>query len=93
MEHVLKYLKEVKNWRKVGQELLGIGNDTKLDVIQREYSSDEDRFQAVVRQWLEGGGLLQPSWRGLVWSLDMAGDITVADPIRGFAEPPPGESS
>ena len=92
VEQVLKCLQGVKNWREVGRRLLGYGNRTKLDAIEREYSSDSDRLQAVVQQWLEGGGL-PPSWRKLVRSLDRAGDITVADPIRGFAEPLQGESS
>ena len=93
VEHVLKHVQGVKNWRTVGRQwLLGSINESKLNAIEREYSSDEDRLQAAVQQWLEGGGL-PPSWRILVWSLDRAGDITVADPIRGFAEPPPGESS
>ena len=48
-------------------------------------------MRAVVQQWLQGG--LSPSWRWLVRALDHAGDIEVADPIRGFTEPPPGESS
>ena len=91
VDNILKYIREVKNLRKVGGFLLSYSS-TKLDAIQREYSSDSDRLQAVVQQWLEGGGLT-PSWRWLVWSLDTAGDIVVADPIRGFAEPPPGESS
>ena len=93
VEHVFKHVhvQGVKNWREVGKWLLGYS--TKLNAIEREYSSDEDRLRAVVQQWLEGGGLTQPSWRLLVRSLDHAGDITVADPIRGFAEPPPGESS
>ena len=91
VEQVLKHLQGVKNWREVGEWLLGFGNRTKLDAIEREYTVDEDRFQAVVQQWLEGGGR-PPSWRRLVWYLDGAGDITAADPIRGFAEPPQGES-
>ena len=89
VEQVLKHLQGVKNWREVGKQLLGYWN---LEEIQRKYSSDEDRLQAVVQQWLEGGGLTQPSWRILVWSLDRTGNIIVADPIRGFAEPPQGES-
>ena len=93
LDHVLKHVQGVKNWRMVGEWLLGSRNESKLDAIERDYSSDSDRLQAAVQQWLEGGGLPQPSWRELVWSLDRAGDITVADPIRGFAEPPPGESS
>ena len=91
VEHVLKHVQGVKNWRTVGRRLLGY-NESKLNAIEREYSSDSDRLQAAVQQWLEGGGLPQPSWRTLVRSLDRAGDITVADPIRGFAEPLPGES-
>ena len=94
MEHVLKHVQGVKNWRMVGEWLLGYLNTTKqLDAIQKKYSCNEDRLQAVVQQWLEGRGLSQPSWRTLVWSLDEAGDIAVADPIREFAEPPRGESS
>ena len=95
VENVLKFMnvQEVKDWRKVGLELLlGVTNRTKqLDVIQREYSSNEDRKRAVVQQWLEGEAHLR-SWRWLLLALDHAGDIQVADPIRGFTEPPRGES-
>ena len=95
VENVLKFMnvQEVKDWRKVGLELLlGVTNRTEqLDVIQREYSSNEDRMRAVVQQWLEGEAHLR-SWRWLLLALDHAGDIQVADPIRGFAEPPRGES-
>ena len=63
-----------------------------MQAIEREYSSKDDRMRAAVQQWLQGGGL-PPSWRRLAWSLDRAGDIQVADPIRGFTEPPRGESS
>ena len=94
VENVLKYLpvQEVKNWRKVGLELLGYHNKTKVEAIERKYSSSEDRIRAVVQQWLQGEGF-PPSWRWLVRAVDYAGDITVADPIRGFTEPPRGESS
>ena len=93
VQQVLKHVQGVKNLRVVGRWLLSRGSDTKLvDAIQEKYSSNEDRLQAVVQQWLECGGLIQ-SWRTLVWSLDLAGDCVAADPIRGFAEPPPGESS
>ena len=91
MEEVLKHLQGVTNWREVGERLL-VYRSTKLNAIEKEYSSDEDRLQAVVQQWLEGGGL-PPSWRSLVWSLDHTGGTVTADPIRGFAEPPQGESS
>ena len=94
VENVLKYTQQVKNWREVGDWLLlGVTDHTKqLDAIEGEYSSSEERMTAVVQQWLQGGGPT-PSWRQLVQALDCAGDIQVADPIRGFAEPPRGESS
>ena len=92
VENVLKYTQEVKNWRKVGEGLLYIWNHTKLKAIEREYRSSEERMRAVVQHWLQGESLSQ-SWRWLVWALDRAGDIQVADPIRGFTEPPRGESS
>ena len=91
VEQIFKHVQGVKNWRVLGKWLLGY-DESKVDAIERKYSTDSDRLQAVVQQWLEDGGL-PPSWRTLVWSLDRAGDIVVADPIRGFAEPPQGESS
>ena len=91
VDSVLKYIQEVKDWRKVGKWLLG-HNEAKVEAIEKKYSSSEERIRAVVQQWLEGGGLPR-SWKWLVWTLDRAGDITVADPIRGFTEPPRGESS
>ena len=92
VENVLIYTQEVKDWREVGRWLLGYFNEAKVQAIEREYSSSEERMRAAVQQWLEGGGY-PPSWRRLAWSLDVAGDIEVADPIRGFTEPPRGESS
>ena len=91
MENVLKHTQEVKYWREVGKWLLGY-NEAKVQAIEREYSSKDDRMRAAVQQWLQGEGL-SLSWRTLVWALDQAGDIQVADPIRGFTEPPQGESS
>ena len=86
-KQILKHVQGVKDWREVGEWL---DPTMQLDAIQKKYTANEDRPQAVVHQWLAGG---QPSWRRLVWSLDCAGDTIVADPIRGFAEPPRGESS
>ena len=97
VENVFEHMnvQEVKNWRGVGYWLL-LGDPSKqVDAIQREYTSSEDKMRALVQQWLQGGGLFTPSrsWRSLVRALDEAGDIEVADPIRGFTEPPRGESS
>ena len=63
-----------------------------LDEIECQYTTSEGRFRGMIQRWLNHEGH-PPSWRRLIYSLDCAGDITVADPIRGFAEPPPGESS
>ena len=94
VENVFKHLnvQEVKSWRMVGVELLGYHNEAKVQAIERKYSSKDDRMRAVVQQWLESARLPR-SWRWLLWALDRAGDIQVADPIRGFTEPPSGESS
>ena len=96
VENVFKFMnvQEVKNWREVGKILFLLVTDSteQLDAIEREYSSSEDRIRAVVQQWLQGGAHLR-SWRWLVWALDRTGDIQVADHIRGFTEPPRGESS
>jgi len=61
-------------------------------VIERENTSDQDRLRALVEFWLKNERY-QHSWRRLIFRLDQAGELTVADSIRGFAEPPPGESS
>ena len=94
VENVFKYLpvQQVKNWRRVGELLLSDIDNTKVQAIEREYSSNEERMRAAVQQWLESPRLPQ-SWRTLVWALDQAGDIQLADPIRGFTEPLSGESS
>ena len=92
VESVIKYTQEVKNWRMVGYWLLPGDPTEQLDAIERKYSSNKDKMRAVVQQWLQGGGL-SPSWRRLIRALDCAGDIEVADPIHGFAEPLRGESS
>ena len=90
VSNVLAHVQDVKNWRELGWWLFLYHEN--LNAIQRENTTDQDRLRAAVEQWLKGEGL-PPSWRRLVYSLDHAGELTVADPIRGFAEPPRGESS
>ena len=93
LSNVLAHVQDVKNWRELGEWLLPF-NDEKLNAIQRENTTDQDRLRAAVELWLKGeGGGWPPVWRRLIRSLDWAGELTVADPIRGFAEPPRGESS
>ena len=91
LSNVLAHVQDVKNWSELGWWLLSF-NSKKLNAIQRENTTDQDRLRATVELWLKGEGR-PPSWRSLVYSLDCAGELTVADPIRGFAEPPQGESS
>ena len=89
--NVLAHVQDV-HWRKLGELFYFWNREKKLNAIQRENTSDEDRLCAAVELWLKGEG--RPlSWRILIYSLDCAGELTVADPIRGFAEPPRGESS
>ena len=92
LSNVLAHVQDVKNWRELGR--LFLLNDEKLNAIQRENTTDQDRLRAAVELWLKGEGVgWPPSWRSLIFSLDFTGELTVADPIRGFAEPPRGESS
>ena len=95
LSNVLAHVQGVKNWRELGEWLLLCSPvSEELNVIQRENTTDQDRLRAAVELWLKGErGGWPPSWRSLVYSLDWAGELTVADPIRGFAEPPQGESS
>jgi len=79
-------------WRKLGEKLLFFWHSGKLDAIERKNTSNQDRLLALVEFWLKDEGYCH-SWRCLIYHLDEAGEFKVADSIRGFAEPPPGESS
>jgi len=91
-------VQDVKNWREVRDTLFPRQWKVLhriypiLDELQCQYATNEDRLRGMIDHWLMGKGY-PPSWRGLISSLDCAGELTAADPIRGFAEPPPGESS
>ena len=94
LSNVLAHVQDVKNWRELGGWLFLCSSDSEeLNAILRENTTDQDRLRAAVELWLKGEGHYPPSWRSLIYSLDNAGELTVADPIRGFAEPPRGESS
>ena len=53
--------------------------------------SAEAHLTAFVDRFLQGEGRHQPSWRRVIYSLDGAGEIRVADKIRSFGEPVQGE--
>ena len=79
----------VQNWRNLGGTY-GFGvKDT--ESIKWQYDSDEARLKAVVEKFLLGEGRFQPSWRAVIYSLDMAYEVQLADKIRSFGEPVQGE--
>ena len=79
----------VRDWRTFGMRFLPFSGG-KLDTIQQQHSSLNDRITALVQEWFTGH---QQSWRQVIYSLDCVGEYVLADLIRGYAEPPPGEWS
>ena len=82
---------QVVAWKGLGRKLFS-NNQSYLNEIEAQYQSDDERLHALIDHWLEGEGLQQPSWRALIYNLDWAKEIEVADKIRHFAEPVSGES-
>ena len=62
--------------------------DAKLETIEQQHRSDGNYLHGVVEEWFKGH---RQSWRLFIYALDWAEEIMVADRIRGYAEPPPGE--
>ena len=101
VENILTAVQGVA-WRKLGEELIyNVYNlescqfgYPKLDEIERQHQSDDSRLHAVIECWLQGGGKdKKPSWRALIWRLDMENETrAAAADIRHFAEPLPGKS-
>ena len=83
-DNILKALEGVRNLIDLSDQLLG----TFFGVL---YDSYEAHLAAIVDHFLQGKGLHQPSWRRVIYSLDEAGEIQLADKIRSFAEPVQGE--
>ena len=77
-------------WRGAGNDILRIP-DSKLDAIERECSTDEERLRVCVQYWL----LRDPyaSWRRIIWTLDDCEHSAIADTIRSYAEKLTGEVS
>ena len=82
-DNILKTLEGVKKLETLSGWLLG-------SYIPSGYY-DEAHLTAIVDYFLQGGGLYQPSWRRVIYSLDEAGEIQLADKIRSFGEPVQGE--
>ena len=62
-----------------------------LDEIEGQYQSDDERLRALIEHWLQGEGEEEPSWRALIYNLDLAKESRIAGTIRHFAEPVSGE--
>ena len=84
----------VRNWKEFGMWLFiwsGVSDrDTMLDTIEQQHNSDGNYLHAVVEEWFSGH---QQSWRNVIFALDLVDERALADSIRGYAEPPPGEWS
>ena len=91
LDNVLKAVKGVKNSNHLGEWGFGV-LDT--DSIKRQHDSDEAQcLKAVVEKFLLGEGRYQPSWRAVIYTLDMENEVELADKIRSFGEPVQGECS
>jgi len=88
------------NWRTLGRRLFPpkLQGDQiiypKVDEIEQLYQSDDDHLRAVIKCWIQGGGWRdeQPSWRRIIYALDVTDETRIADNIRHFAEPVSGKS-
>ena len=79
VDNVVKAVEGVKNWKGFIVHLRGY------------YSpNDEARLKDIVQQFIQGKGLHQPSWRRVIYALDEANEIHVADQIRHYGEPVQG---
>ena len=91
MDTVVRALDGVRDWKKFGKKLFNIFDwYHKLETIEQQHSSDGKYLHGVVEEWFK---TRQPSWRQIIFALDRAKESVVADRIRGYAEPPPGEWS
>ena len=100
MDTVLTAVQGV-NWRTLGETLFPSKYNEesdqwiypKLDEIEQLYQSDDDRLRAMIECWIQGDGEdEQPSGRRIIYELDNADEMRIADNIRHFAEPVSGKS-
>ena len=79
---------EVKDWKPLGHVF---GVHTYSIILQND--TFQDCLKAVVEKFLLGNreGDYQPSWRAVIWSLDLIGEVDLADKIISFGEPVQGE--
>ena len=84
----------VKNWKEFGEMLFilsGISDrDARPETIKQQHGSDGNYLHGVVEEWFKSH---HPSWRQIIFALDLTQESVVADRIRRYAEPPRGEWS
>ena len=76
VENILKASEGVKSWVMVARWLGTLGWSSSL--------------KEAVEKFLRGQGHFQPSWRVVIFALDMAGETPVASRIRSYGEPVQG---
>ena len=76
------------SWEDFGRYIIDIPR-SKVDAIERECSTDEERLRVGVQYWL----LRDPyaSWRRIILQLDWLKHRALADTIRSYAEKLTGE--
>ena len=79
-------------WRSLGKRI--IPAEIYDEIVTSQHHSDDDRLCAVVQHFLHSDGMdKEPSWRRIIWALDDETETRpLANTIRHFAEPLPGES-
>ena len=70
-------------WRRICLGILGLP-DSKFHEIEKQFSSDEERVEAAVREWLLRDPLA--SWRRLIDRLYWENEFDQADSILHYAE-------
>ena len=79
VDNVVKAVEGVKNWKDF------------IVYLRGHYSlNDEAHLKDIVQQFIQGKGLYQPSWRAVIYVLDLANEIHLADQIRHYGEPVQG---
>ena len=92
---VVRALDGVRDWKRFGESLffwsdIFSDHDARLQALKQQHRFDGNYLHGVVEEWFKGH---HPSWRLIIFALDFTKESVVADPIRGYAEPPPGEWS
>ena len=76
VENILEALEGVENWGEVASWLGTLYGSSSL--------------KEAVEQFLQGRGDFQPSWRAVIFALDVAEETHLADRIRSYGEPVQG---